>query len=325
MDRIAPRRLQTLLAATAVTVLAVVAAGCGPVEEAALPDLSERERLRIVTTVGMLGDAVEQVGGSRVEVEGLMGPGVDPHLYKASEGDVRRLERADAIFFVGLHLEAKMADVLERVGERRLSRACSRGIPESKLQRVGTGAGSIDPHVWFDVALWQGCVDAVRDALAEADPAHAAAYRANADRYLAELAALDAEVRERVASVPQAQRVLITAHDAFGYFGKAYGFEVVGLQGISTAAEAGAADVDELARFIVERRVPAIFVESTVAPRTIEAVRAAVAARGFTVEVGGSLFADAMGSAGTPEGSYIGMVRHNVNTIVRALGGEANG
>jgi manganese/zinc/iron transport system substrate-binding protein len=303
--------------------LALLAASCGPVSTSALPDLSSKEEIRVVTTVGMLTDVVEQVGGDRVRVEGLMGPGVDPHLYKASEGDVRRLERADAIFFVGLHLEAKMADVLERIGDRRLSRACGAGIPESRLRRPAAFDGQFDPHVWFDVALWRGCVEEVRDRLAEADPAHAATYRANAERYLAELTALDAEVRRTTATVPRERRVIVTAHDAFGYFGRAYGFEVVGLQGISTAAEAGARDVDELAAFIATRRIPAIFVESSVAPRTIEAVRAAVRARGFDVQIGGALYADAMGSAGTPEGTYVGMVRHNVRTIVSALGGQA--
>lgn len=313
----------TRLAAAAGILLVVLAAACGPVSESVLPDLSAEDEIRVVTTVGMLTDVVEQVGGDRVRVEGLMGPGVDPHLYKASEGDVRRLERADAIFFVGLHLEAKMADVLERIGDRRLSRACGEGIPESALRRPAAFDGQFDPHVWFDVALWRGCVEEVRDRLAEADPAHAASYRANADRYLAELTALDAEVRRTTATVPRERRVLVTAHDAFGYFGRAYGFEVVGLQGISTAAEAGARDVDELATFIATRRIPAIFVESSVAPRTIEAVREAVRARGFDVEIGGALFADAMGSAGTPEGTYVGMVRHNVRTIVSALGGQA--
>ncbi len=313
----------TRSAVVAGILLALLAAGCGPVSESALPDLSAEDEIRVVTTVGMLTDVVEQVGGDRVRVEGLMGPGVDPHLYKASEGDVRRLERADAIFFVGLHLEAKMADVLERIGDRRLSRACGEGIPETELRRPAAFDGQFDPHVWFDVALWRGCVEEVRDRLAEADPAHAASYRANAERYLAELAALDAEVRRTTATVPRERRVLVTAHDAFGYFGRAYGFEVVGLQGISTAAEAGARDVDELAAFIATRRIPAIFVESSVAPRTIEAVREAVRARGFDVEIGGALFADAMGSAGTPEGTYVGMVRHNVRTIVSALGGQA--
>jgi manganese/zinc/iron transport system substrate-binding protein len=298
---------------------AAVAAGCGPIPDSTLPDLSDRETIRVVTTVGMIADAVEHVGGERVEVEGLMGPGIDPHLYKASEGDVRRLERADVIFYGGLHLEAKMADVLERIGERRLTRAVTDGIPRSRL--IPAGGGQYDPHVWFDVELWKGAVREVRDTLAAADPAHAAGYRRRAAAYLEELDTLDEEVRRQSRSVPPRVRVIVTAHDAFGYFGRAYGFEVVGLQGISTASEAGAKDVQRLADLIASRRIPAIFVESSVSPRTIEAVKEAVRARGFEVEIGGSLFSDAMGSAGTPEGTYVGMVRHNADTITRALRG----
>jgi manganese/zinc/iron transport system substrate-binding protein len=296
---------------------AALAAGCGPIPESTVPDLSGRESIRVVTTVGMIADAVEHVGGDRVEVEGLMGPGIDPHLYKASEGDVRRLERADVIFYGGLHLEAKMADVLERIGERRLTRAVTDGIPRSRL--ISVGNGQYDPHVWFDVDLWKGAVREIRDTLVAADPAHAAGYRKRAAAYLDELTALDVEVRRKSATVPPAARVIVTAHDAFGYFGRRYGFEVVGLQGISTASEAGAKDVQRLADLIATRRIPAIFVESSVSPRTIEAVKEAVRARGFDVEIGGSLFSDAMGSAGTPEGTYVGMVRHNADTITKAL------
>jgi len=298
--------------------LALIVAGCGPITDTTFPDLSDRETIRVVTTVGMIADAAERIGGPRVEVEGLMGPGVDPHLYKASEGDVRRLERADVILYGGLHLEAKMADVLERIGERRLTRAVTDGIPRGDL--ISVGGGQVDPHVWFDVALWKGAVTEVRDTLATADPAHAPGYRARAAQYLAELDALDTEAREKSAAVPAASRVIVTAHDAFGYFGRAYGYEVVGLQGISTASEAGAKDVRRLADLIAARRIPAIFVESSVAPRTIEAVQEAVRSRGFDVAIGGSLYADAMGSEGTPDGTYLGMVRHNVDTITGALG-----
>jgi manganese/zinc/iron transport system substrate-binding protein len=303
-----------------VPAIVLLATACGPVREGSLSDLSTRDEIHAVTTVGMIADVVSNVGRGRVEVEGLMGPGVDPHLYKASEGDLRRLERADVIFFGGLHLEAKMAEVLERIGERRRTRAVADGIPRRLL--VGQGTGKVDPHVWFDVRLWQHAVTTVRDTLAEADPGNGALYRANAARYAAELAALDRYVRGQAARLPRERRVLVTAHDAFGYFGRAYGFDVVGLQGISTAAEAGARDVQDLADLIVERRIPAVFVESSVSPRTIRAVQEAVRARGSAVEIGGSLFSDAMGDVGTPEGTYVGMVRHNVDTIVAALLGE---
>jgi manganese/zinc/iron transport system substrate-binding protein len=311
--------------ALGVVLLAVLGAGCGRVGEAAFPDLSREETISVVATTGMVADAVRHVGGERVHVTGLMGPGVDPHLYKASEGDVRRLEGADVIFFNGLHLEAKMADVLERIGEQRRTAAVADTIPEPRILTPEAFEGQADPHVWFDVGLWRDAVRAVRDTLAGADPAHAALYRRNADAYLEELSRLDAYVRAQTMRVPEGQRTIVTAHDAFGYFGAAYGFEVVGLQGISTAAEAGAKDVQRLADLIAERRLPAIFVESSIAPRTIEAVQEAVRARGHDVEIGGSLFSDALGSAGTPEGEYVGMVRHNVDTIVSALVGGGEG
>lgn len=294
------------------------AAGCGPVQPPSARVL-DGETIRVVTTIGMITNAVERVGGSRVEVDGLMGPGIDPHLYKASEGDLRRLERADVIFYGGLHLEAKMADVLERIGKRRATSAVTDAMPRSRLLRPAQFAGAYDPHVWFDVRLWMLAVEQVRDTLSELDPGSAALYRRNAADYLAELERLDTYVRAQAGRVPEPLRVIVTAHDAFNYFGRAYGFEVRGLQGISTAAEAGAGDVQGLASFIAERRLPAIFVESSVSPRTIQAVREAVRSRGVDVEIGGALFSDAMGNESTPEGTYVGMVRHNVDTIVEGL------
>jgi len=279
-------------------------------------------RLQVVTTVGMIRDVVENVGGRHVRVTGLMGAGVDPHLYKASEGDVRRLYRADVIFYGGLHLEAKMAEVLQEMGERTRSVAVAEAIPPDSLLAPPQFAGAYDPHVWFDVRLWSMTVPRIAETLAAADPAHAADYRANARRYREELDALDRYVREQAARVPPERRVLVTAHDAFNYFGRAYGFQVRGLQGISTASEAGTADVQELADFIAERRIPAMFVESSIPRRNVEAVQEAVRARGWDVAIGGQLFSDAMGSPGTPEGTYVGMVRHNIDTIVGALLGE---
>ena len=307
--------------------LAVVAllglAGCGqPVGQVEAPEVGGR-KVRAVATTSMVADLVREVAGGRAEVTGLMGPGIDPHVYKASEGDVLKLAEADVIFFNGLHLEAKMADVLERIEGRIATSAVTDGIDRGRLLSPPAFEGNYDPHVWFDVQLWAEAARTVRDSLVRLDPEHVAEYRANAARYLEELEALDAEVRRLAASVPRERRVLVTAHDAFGYFGRAYGFEVRGLQGISTAAEAGAADVGDLAEFIAERRIPAIFVESSVPEQTIRAVREAVRSRGFEVEIGGSLYSDAMGDAGTPEGTYAGMVRHNVRTIVAALRGES--
>jgi len=292
----------------------LVVSGCAPPEPPA-----EEGRLNVVATIGMIRDVAENVGGEHVRVVGLMGPGVDPHLYKASEGDVRRLFRADVIFYGGLHLEARMGEVLEEMGSRTRVRAVSEVVPDSLRLSPPEFQGAYDPHVWFDVRLWSLTVDVIARTLAEADPANARDYAANAERYRAELAELDRYVRAQAARVPAEQRVLITAHDAFNYFGRAYGFRVRGLQGISTAAEAGTADVQALAEFIAERRIPALFVESSIPRRTIEAVQEAVAARGFGVRIGGSLFSDAMGNRGTEEGTYIGMVRHNIDTIVGAL------
>jgi manganese/zinc/iron transport system substrate-binding protein len=303
---------------------ALFAAGCGRIDdETTSADLSSRP-IKIVATTSMVTDLVERVGGSRVEVEGLMGAGVDPHLYKASEGDVIALAGADAVFYNGLHLEAKLAEVFERMGGRVHTYAVTDSIPRERLLAPPAFAGAYDPHVWFDVSLWRLALAQVRDDLIELDPAHERLYRQNAAAYDRELGALDRWVRDQTERVPASRRVLVTAHDAFNYFGRAYGFDVRGLQGISTASEAGTADVRELADFIADRRIPAIFVESSVSPRAIDAVREAVRARGFDVGIGGSLFSDAMGDAGTPEGTYPGMVRHNVEAIVSGLLGESH-
>ena len=303
-------RMAAMLAALA----CAAASGCAP------PEPPEEEgRLHVVTTIGMIRDAVENVGGEHVRVVGLMGPGVDPHLYKASEGDVRRLFRADVVFYGGLHLEARMGEVLEEMGGRTRVKAVTDAIVPELLLSPPEFQGAYDPHVWFSVQMWALTLDTIAATLAAADPPNAAAYHANARRYFRELVTLDAYVREQAARVPRERRVLITAHDAFNYFGRAYEFEVRGLQGISTASEAGTADVQALAQFIAERRIPAIFVESSIPRRTIEAVQEAVRARGFEVRIGGSLFSDAMGNPGTPQGTYVGMVRHNIDTIVGAL------
>jgi manganese/zinc/iron transport system substrate-binding protein len=279
-------------------------------------------RLRVVTTTGIIGDIAREVGGEHVSVSSLMGPGIDPHLFKASAGDVTTLSRAQLILYNGLHLEAKMGDVLEQMDGRVTTVAVASGVDQSRLLSPSDYAGQYDPHIWFDVSLWMGAVERVRSALIEADPDNAEGYRSNGDRFLAELTELHEYVLQQAGMVPVEQRVLVTAHDAFNYFGRAYGFEVRGLQGISTASEAGTADVQGLSDFIVERGIRAIFVESSVSPRTIEAVQAAVQAKGGTVTIGGQLFSDALGTPGTGADSYVGMVRHNIDTIVSALRGS---
>jgi manganese/zinc/iron transport system substrate-binding protein len=291
----------------------LVLAACAPADSRA--PIGERP-VQVVATTNIVADLARVVGGDRAEVEALMGPGVDPHLYRATEGDVGRMTGADLILYNGFHLEGKMVDLLGRVEN---AAAVAEGIDAAELLTPPDYEGNADPHVWMDVRLWQEAVEAAADAFARVDPEHADTYRQNADAYRADLDALDAYVRERIAEVPEGQRVLVTAHDAFNYFGEAYGFEVRGLQGISTATEAGTADVQDLAQFVAERQIPALFVESSVSPRTIQAVREAVQARGFEVEIGGTLYADALGGAGSGAETYTTMIRANVDTIVDAL------
>lgn len=312
------RQLISLAAAT----LTVALGGCTLTHRKSGP-IAERT-IDAVATTGMVGDLILNVGGDRVEIDTLMGPGVDPHLFKASERTLRTMERGDIVFYNGLHLEGGLSFVLEEMGKTQPTWAVAQGIPEDLLRTPPEFQGSHDPHIWFDVHLWSMAAESAITGMQELDPTWAETYRSNGDAYLADLGALDAWVFEQAALVPAEQRVLITAHDAFGYFGDRYGFEVRGIQGASTATEAGAGDVQDLAEFIVERRIPAIFVESSVPKRTVEALREAVQSRGFDVRIGGQLFSDAMGSKGTPEGTYLGMIRANVTTIVNALLGKGH-
>ncbi len=301
-----------------VVLLAGGLAGCGGAEPGA--ESSERSGpLSVVATTGMIGDTAARIAGEHAEVTALMGPGIDPHLYKASEGDVRRLTQADLILYNGLHLEGKMGDVLVKLARQRPVVAVSETIPEDRLREPPEFLGQYDPHVWFDVSLWVETLGPIAEALTEVDPAHAEDYAANAQALRQELLALDQWVVDRIAEIPQEGRILVTAHDAFGYFGQRYGVEVVGIQGISTLAEAGLQDMERVVDLIVDREVKALFVESSVPRRAVEAVQAAVRERDREVAIGGELFSDAMGAAGTEEGTYPGMVRHNVDTIVEAL------
>jgi manganese/zinc/iron transport system substrate-binding protein len=297
----------------------LAAAGCSGPDSSALVTESNENQLSIVATTSIVADLVQSIGGERVDVQSLMGPGVDPHLYKASAGDVRRLEEAEIVFYNGLHLEAGMAIVLERMSESRRTVAVTQDIDTGELLAPPDYEGNYDPHIWFDVEMWMRAAETVRDTLIQMDPEGADQYRQNTEDYLGELETLHLYVQEQADRVPESKRVLITAHDAFNYFGRAYGFEVRGLQGISTVSEVGAGDVQALADFIAERQIPAIFVESSVPQRNLEAVQAAVSSRGFEVKIGGELFSDALGSTGTPEASYIGMVRHNIDTIIEGL------
>lgn len=297
---------------------AMVTAGCG--------DAAERVnggaggKLRVTATIGMITDVVREIGGEHVEVTGLMGPGTDPHYYKASQGDIKRLDQADIIFYNGLHLEGTMGDILEKLGKEKRTVAVAETIPESELITADEdGNPALDPHVWFDVGHWIRAAESIRDTLIEEDPDHQADYERQAADYIQQLEALDQYAKEQLAQIPEASRVLVTAHDAFGYFGKAYDVRVMGLQGISTASEYGSKDVAVLRDYLVEHGIKAVFVESSVPKRSIEAVIEGAKQLGHDVVIGGELFSDAMGEEGTAEGTYIGMVRHNVDTIVKAL------
>lgn len=312
-------RVRLLLFPLVLLISSLLVTGCSNSPAQGEEDLARR-KIKVVTTVGMIADVVRNVGGDRVEVTGLMGPGVDPHLYKPSAGDVRKLEDADIIYYGGLELEGRMTDVFVKIARAGTPTvAVAEGIDPSKLREPKEFQGKYDPHIWFDVMLWQDAVRTVGTQLAELDPKSKDLYQKNTQAYLKQLDELHQYVKSQVATVPERSRVLITAHDAFGYFGEQYGFEVRGLQGISTATEAGGADVQGLSKFICERDLKAIFVESSVPRGTIEAVQKAASANGCNVGIGGELFSDAMGEEGTPEGTYIGMVRHNVDTIVKAL------
>jgi manganese/zinc/iron transport system substrate-binding protein len=280
---------------------------------------TQAAKLKVVCTTGMIADIVANVGGEHISVHAMMGPGVDPHLYQATTSDVEALAGADIVFYNGLHLEAKLGDLLVKLASSRPVIAVTENIREEDLLSPDEFEGLYDPHVWMDVELWTYTVDTVTESLVSIDPVHEKEYRLQNTRFRLELATFDSDIENLTNEIPESRRVLITAHDAFNYFGRAYGFEVRGLQGISTQAEAGTGDVRELADFIVERQIPAIFVESSVPARNIEAVRAACKSRGWEVAIGGELYSDAMGSAGTPEGTYIGMIRHNVVTILAAL------
>ena len=276
-------------------------------------------KVKVTATTGMIGDIAANIGGDHVELVSLMKPGVDPHLYKASQGDISKLEEADIIFYNGLNLEGKMEDIFEKMEENKPTVAVSKTVDESGLLDSADYPGQYDPHIWFDIDHWIKASEVVRDELIKLDEENADDYEKNAATYIEKLKELDEYALEQIASIPEDQRVLVTAHDAFGYFGAKYGIEVRGLQGISTESEVGSKDVSELRDYLVDNKIKAVFVESSVPKKTVEAVIEGAAQKGHTVKIGGELFSDAMGEEGTEEGTYIGMFRHNVDTVVNAL------
>ncbi len=295
-----------------VLILLAFAFGCNNAPE-------NNGRLKVVTTTTMLTDLVSEIGGEHVSLQGLMGAGVDPHLYKASEGDVSKLYEADIIFYSGLHLEGKLVDIFEKMEGKKNTVSLGDKLPKNELIPSEYFASNYDPHVWFNIQFFKQFAQIVTDELSKADPANAESFSENNKNYQKKLDALESEVKANIATLPPEKRILVTAHDAFNYFGKAYRFNVVGLQGISTATEAGVKDVQNLSEFIIQNNIKAIFVESSVPRRTIEALQQAVLSKNHQVEIGGSLYSDALGDPGTEEGTYIGMFKYNVNTIVNAL------
>ena len=279
------------------------------------------DKLDLIATTGMIGDVVRAVAGDHARVQVLVGEGVDPHLYSPRSSDVRAMLSAEGVYYTGLLLEGQMGDALRKTADRgREVVAIAETIPGELL--IKEDPTHPDPHVWMDVAIWTNMADVVRESLCRLDPDNCEAYTANALRYQEELRQLDTYLRTVIGTVPTEQRVLVTAHDAFGYFGRAYGIEVRGVQGISTESEAGLADINALVRFLVNKRIPAVFIESSVSEKNIRALQEGAAASGHTVKVGGELYSDSMGAPGSWTGTYIGMMDHNANTIAGALGGK---
>ena len=296
------------------TMIMLLAGGCKKNSSA-----KDSKKLLIITTTGMIKDAVQNITGDQAEVIALMGPGVDPHLYKPTHGDLEKLTEAHLIFYNGLHLEGKMGEVLEKLSFSKTVLPVTSDIPDSLLREVPGFQGAHDPHIWFDVSLWKYAVQTISAVLQAEDSLHAGYYGKNTAAYLLKLDSLHESVKKKLREIPDQQRVLITAHDAFGYFGDAYDIEVRGLQGISTLSEFGLKDVTNLVNFIIERKIKAVFVETSVSDKSVKAVVEGCRNKGWNIQIGGSLYSDAMGADGTLEGSYTGMVSANVKTIVEAL------
>ena len=311
--------------------LVAAAAGCGggnraegeaTAASAAIRPFAGEYPIRIVCTTGPVADLLREVGGEHVEITALMGPGVDPHLYRESPSDIEKLSAADAIFYNGLHLEGRMADLFEKMAERRPTFAVTHALTEAKDPRLRTPPefeGYYDPHVWHDPKLWADCVQYVAMQLGDLDLKHQDDYHQNAEAYRAKLMQLDEECRARLAEIPKPQRVLVTAHDAFNYFCITYDLESMPLGGVTTEEEVSIGRMDEVVNFLVDRKVKAVFVESAVAPRIVEALIEPCGRRGHEVQIGGELFADCLGPANADSATYIGMIRANVDTIVKAL------
>lgn len=309
-------KIRGKLMSVMILAMSIIVSACGSGSEQ--PAAAAREgKINIVTTIAQIAEPVSVIGGDRVNVQSLMGPGVDPHLYNATQGDIQKLESGDIVLYSGLNLEGNMGEVFEQIGKKRPVRAVAEAIPAERLLK--DDAGAIDPHVWFDIELWKLALGAATEELKRYSPDDADYFEANKAKYFEQLDALQEESKGKLALIPKEKRVLVTAHDAFGYFGRMHDVEVVGLQGLSTEDEIGISDIDDTIAILLEYRIPAVFVESSINQSSIKAVIEGAASKGLQVKLGGELFSDAMGDAGTPEGTYLGMYRHNVETIYQAL------
>lgn len=280
----------------------------------------DSDRIEIVTTISQISEPIEVIGGDRIEVKSLMGPGVDPHLYKATQGDINKLQKADIILYNGLHLEGQMGEIFTKMSETKITVGLGESLAKDKLLTDEDGA--IDPHIWFDIDLWKEALNVAVEELKEYSPDDANYFEENKQKYFSQLDELKKEAVEKISSIPEEQRVLVTAHDAFGYFGRMYDIEVIGLQGLSTEDEVGLSDIQSTVKLLIENQVPAVFVESSINQSSIQAVIDGASKEGLEVVLGGELYSDAMGTKGTEEGTYLGMYRHNVITIYKALIGE---
>ncbi|GGF75849.1 manganese-binding lipoprotein MntA [Paenibacillus albidus] len=279
-------------------------------------------KISIVTTIAQIAEPLTVIGGDKVSITSLMGPGVDPHLYNATQGDIGKMSSADMVFYSGQHLEGNMAEVFGQIGKNKPVVAVAESIPEDRLLK--DEQGNIDPHVWFDIDLWRIALETATAGLKEHYPEHADYFEQNKTAYFKQLEELKTETAAQMDGIPQAQRVLVTAHDAFGYFGRMHELEVVGLQGLSTEDEIGITDIEDTINLLMEYKVPAVFVESSINQSSINAVIEGASGKGLKIKLGGELYSDAMGDAGTAEGTYIGMYRHNVKTIADALSKGGN-
>ncbi|MEK4058096.1 MULTISPECIES: metal ABC transporter solute-binding protein, Zn/Mn family [unclassified Paenibacillus] len=299
--------------------LALVITACGEKESGNAAEGTGKDTIAVVTTISQIAEPITIIGGDKVQVQSLMGPGVDPHLYNATQGDIAKLGGADLVLYSGLHLEGQMHEVFQEIGKTRPTVAIAESIPEDQLLK--NELGDTDPHVWFDIDLWKQALGNAAEELKKLAPEHAEYFESNKAKYFAELDTLNTDSKAKLAQIPEAQRTLVTAHDAFSYFGRANGIEVIGLQGLSTEDEFGVSDINDTIDLLIQNKIPAVFVESSINPKSIEAVIEGAKSKGLEVKLGGELFSDAMGNADTAEGTYLGMYKHNVETIYTALSG----